>query len=159
MRIFNWAYNVSNLLIKNIQINGCSLKGTNLRNVFAVLDSSIQFFYYFPNSEDVGTGLMLGHCYDVNVENVTIANVEGFGLLGINVIGSSRLNNVNLISNGVPQGECDNISSIYRKQPQALLTCAEHCGVVLRDLVVEQCFCIMILRMTIVLLTMTRDTH
>ena len=65
-------YNVSNLLIKNIQINGCSLKGTNLRNVFAVLDSSIQFFYYFPNSDDVGTGLMLGHCCDVNVENVTM---------------------------------------------------------------------------------------
>ena len=43
---------------------------------------------------------------------MTIFNVEGLGLLGINVIGSSRLNNVNLISNGVPQGECDNISSI-----------------------------------------------
>ena len=93
--------NVSNFLIQNLVIKGCNLSGMSLTNTLALLTPSVAMFFRYPNPESVGTGLFLGHCRDVTIQDITIANVNGFGLLGINVIGNSQLSGVKFISNGL----------------------------------------------------------
>ena len=49
--------------------------------------------------------LFFGHCESLTMENVTVKNTRGFGLVGVNVIGTSLLQNVVFVNNTNP-GVC-----------------------------------------------------
>ena len=101
-------FNVSGLSIRNVVIDGCGFTGMELMNSVELLNSVTDFFFTIPTS--VRISIFIGHCEHTVMENVTIMNTRGFGLVGVNMIGASKLKNVHLYNNTNP-GNC-------RKRPQ-----------------------------------------
>ena len=95
--------NVSQLSLLNIVIDGCGFTGTDIENTVDILKDTVNIFYAIPKV--VRIAMLLGHSENVTMENVTIMSTRGFGLVGINVIGSSRLNGVLFFNNSHP-GTC-----------------------------------------------------
>ena len=95
--------NVSQLSILNIVIDGCGFTGTDIENTVDVLKDIVNVFYSIPKVVQIA--MLLGHCENIRLENVTVMNTRGFGLVGINVIGFSRLNHVLFFNNTHP-GTC-----------------------------------------------------
>jgi transcription initiation factor TFIID subunit 2/histone acetyltransferase MYST3 len=95
--------NVSQLSMFNIVIDRCGFTGVDIENTLNLVKNIVNVFYAIP--EIVKIAMLLGHCEDVTLENVTIMNTRGFGLVGINVIGSSQLNSVLFFNNTYP-GTC-----------------------------------------------------
>ena len=95
--------NVSQLSVYNIVFDGCGFTGANIENAVSLVKNIVNVFYAIP--EVVKIALLFGHCEDVMMENVTIMNTRGFGLVDINVIGSSQLNAVLFFNNSYP-GTC-----------------------------------------------------
>ena len=98
--------NVSDLTIGNIKIDGCGLSGENLTK--SVESLPIIRFYSVP--QDVRIALFLGHCEHLLMYHVTVSNTLGFGIVGINIIGQSRLSDMQFLNN-TQSGNC----SEYRR--------------------------------------------
>ena len=103
--------NVSQLSILNVVIDGCGFSGSDSERTVAILKTIVNIFYVIP--EVVPIAMLLGHCENVVMENVTIMNTRGFGLVGINVIGSSQLNSVLFFNNSNP-GTCESVYPLAR---------------------------------------------
>ena len=99
--------NISQLSILNIIIDECGFTGTDIENTVDILKEIVNIFYAIPKVVQVA--MLLGHCENVAMENVTIMNTRGFGLVGINVFGFSQLSGVHFFNNSNP-GTC---ASLY----------------------------------------------
>ena len=100
--------NVSELTLENLRIEGCGISQENLNQTVSRLREIVLVFYRIPN--DTYIGLFLGHCENVVIRRVAVTNTTGLGMVGINVIGNSRMSDVNFIGNIRPYRDC-NISS------------------------------------------------
>ena len=89
--------NVSYLTIRNITLDGCGFTGGNVENTIDILNNTVNIFYIIPPM--IRIGLLLGHCENLTMEQVTVKNTRGFGLVGINVIGISQLRNILFVNN------------------------------------------------------------
>ena len=100
--------NVSFLSLRNIVIDGCGFTGTDIESTVDLLDDIVNIFYIIPRV--VRIALLLGHCENMTMEHVTVMNTRGFGLVGINVIGTSQLRNVTFFNNTNPEVCLTNVS-------------------------------------------------
>ena len=96
--------NVSQLSIRNVTIDGCGFNGTDTERIVDILDDIVNIFFKIPRV--VRIAVLIGHCENLTMESVTIKNTRGFGLVGINVIGTSLLQSVVFFNNTNP-GVCD----------------------------------------------------
>jgi predicted outer membrane repeat protein len=92
---------VDNLYFANFTISNCGLTGENLEFPLTLLLQSLDMWVLVPLTTRVA--LFVGDCKDMSVFNVHITNTTGLGLLGINIIGESRLSGVNFTRNIRPR--------------------------------------------------------
>ena len=109
--------NVTDLSIRNVIIDGCGFTGEDISNTVGRLREILNIFYIIPSS--VRISLLLGHCENVLMEQVSIVNTKGFGLVGINVVGTSELKNVSFYNNTNP-GECNPAQNVFNPSPSEL---------------------------------------
>lgn len=103
--------NITNLHFSNLTINGCGLNPDNVRSVLTEIRLSIAYFFVLSESvADQYVAMILGNCNDVYMEHSNITNTKGLGLLGINIMVTSILDNL-LIEQNVPMG-CFDAQSI-----------------------------------------------
>ena len=95
--------NMSNLSFENIVIDGCDLTGKDLGETVMLLKELVSIFIQIPLG--VRVGLFIGHCDNLRMEEVTVTNTSGLGLVGINIIGNSLLRQVDFSLN-VRQSNC-----------------------------------------------------
>ena len=89
--------NVSELTLQNLRIEGCGISQENLEQTVSRLQEIVDLFYQIPN--DTYIGLFLGHCENMVVQRVTVTNTTGLGMVGINIIGNSQMNDVEFSRN------------------------------------------------------------
>ena len=99
--------NVSQLSIRNVIVDECGFTRTDIENTLGILKKIVNIFYAIPKVVQVA--MLFGHCENVAMENVTIMNTRGFGLLVINVFGFSQFYGVHFFNNSNP-GTC---ASLY----------------------------------------------
>lgn len=97
-------FNISNLHLSNLIIDGCGLKGNESLSLFLeTVRSSIDFFFTLSSDMEQYVAMALCNCTDFEMENTIIRNTAGLGLLAINLLGESTLDNVTF-ENNVPAG-------------------------------------------------------
>ena len=96
-------FNMTNLTFANITVVGCALSGERLSAVISAYYDIFDEVYSFP--EELRIAISLVHCSDVTLDRVTINGTRGIGLLGLNIIGSSRITRSHFLNNRPP--ECD----------------------------------------------------
>ena len=89
--------NITDLTVQNIRIEDCGLTGQNLTETLALLDGVIEIFFEVPSETTIA--VFLGHVENLVMQNVTITNTSGLGLVGINVIGTSYISQVGFMFN------------------------------------------------------------
>ena len=102
--------NVSDLSFERVAIDGCGLTGRNLDKTVTSLIQFVRIFIQIPS--DVTVGVFIGHCSNLRMENVTVANTSGIGLVGINVLGKSLLWQVDFLLNIRPS-DCNSLPETY----------------------------------------------
>ena len=89
---------IAGLSFSNLTIDGCGLSGKkNIDAVLNVTKSYIDMFFEIPLA--FSSALFVVSCADMHMENVTIQNNYGFGVTGINVVGTSIVSQTDFISN------------------------------------------------------------
>ena len=96
-------YNITDLSFTNIIIEGCGLNYTNVKHFLSILDASIDFFFGLSPNTDQYIAVVMANCSNLRMESTSISKTKGLGLLGINIIGQSSLNNVSIEEN-IPLG-------------------------------------------------------
>ena len=91
---------VKGLEVRNVSIIGCGVSSVNAKIISEKINETIDTFYRVPTV--IGYAVTLVDCSDVEIDNVFIANTIGIGLLGINVVGSSKFQNLRLANNKAP---------------------------------------------------------
>ena len=86
--------NVSGLVLSGLTVEGCSLSGSKAM----VLEPSNELFSRSVIVEFYGA-LFLVYCSDLLVENVTVQNNRGFGIIGWNLVGDTQFRGTNFLSN------------------------------------------------------------
>ena len=89
--------NITDLTIQNIRIEDCGLTGQNLTATLALLDGVVDIFFEVPS--ETAIAVFLGHVENLLMQNVAVANTSGLGLVGINVIGTSYVSQVDFMFN------------------------------------------------------------
>ena len=102
--------NVTNLVVANITINSCGLTNSSLKDVTDFIDKILHVHFMVPDTIQVG--ILLAQCTNLVMSNCLITNTSGIGMLGINIIGSSTLFNVDFTYNIRPQCT-DNIRTTH----------------------------------------------
>ena len=88
--------NVSGLTLSGFIVDRCSLSGSQA--MITKLDHSEQFFVHPVVANFVGA-IFIMHCSDLLIENVTVQNSHGFGVIGWNLFGNSHFRQTNFLSN------------------------------------------------------------
>ena len=89
---------IRRLHVTGLTVRDCGFKGEDrVHEIFTFIRTFI--FLFFEPLSDFSTGIFMVDCQDVTMKNVTIRENEGFGLVGINIVGNTHLSGVNLISN------------------------------------------------------------
>ena len=96
--------NVSSLHLSNLKILSCGLSGDNVVRVVNLTQELVQLHFNVPT--DTRVAVYLASVADLHMDCVTISNTTGFGLVGINVIGSSQLRECEFSHNKQEQREC-----------------------------------------------------
>ncbi len=93
--------NATDITISQLSISRCGLKETDISSFLQSLEesSSIELFFQLSNTTDQYVAVAMGDCLNVHLEDTTIANTEGLGYLGINVLGNSTFHNVSIRQN------------------------------------------------------------
>jgi len=94
--------NITNLTIMNVRIEGCGLTGQNLTETLAILDGVVEIFFEVPSEATIA--VFLGHVENLTMQHAVVTNTSGLGLVGINVIGTSYISQVNFTFNIRPAG-------------------------------------------------------
>ena len=89
--------NITDLTIRNVRIEDCGLSGQNLTETLALLDGVIEIFFGVPSETTIA--VFLGHVENLVMQNVRVTNTSGLGLVGINVIGTSYISEVDFMFN------------------------------------------------------------
>ena len=92
--------NISGLRLSDVTISSCSLSttGMNLQNVLQQsLNAFIAPFHRSFSAPIVG--IFIGNTSDLQARNVTVCNTPGFGMVAINLMGTSDISNVTFINN------------------------------------------------------------
>lgn len=100
---------MTNLHLAHLSIDGCGLGHDHVHSFLSHVNISIDYFFTLSNSLDQYAAMVLGNVIDFSMENSSISNTRGLGLLGINILGESTLNGVT-IEHNVPDG-CFSVNS------------------------------------------------
>lgn len=92
---------MDNLAIMDLTITNCGLTGVNLNFSLTLLKEALNLWFLVPLTTKLA--LFIGDCKNVTIQDVHITNTKGLGLLGINVLGNSRLTRVNFTKNTRPR--------------------------------------------------------
>jgi hypothetical protein len=88
---------ISRLLLKDVTISECGAQGEALNETINIVYDHIQFVVRI--SPYIRIAIFMGLCEDVVMENVTVTNTTGIGLVGVNIFGQSRLYGVEFTHN------------------------------------------------------------
>ena len=88
---------ISGLLLKDVTISECGAQDEVLNETINIVYDHIQFIVRI--SPFIRIAIFMGLCEDVVMENVTITNTTGIGLVGVNILGQSRLYGVEFTYN------------------------------------------------------------
>lgn len=91
---------VSNLQISNVMIDGCGVSEKNVDTFTKRLNETVEMFHAVPR--DIGYGIAIADCNNTVIDNVVIMNTHGIGLMLINVMGDSSINDLQLKYNRAP---------------------------------------------------------
>ena len=91
--------NISGLVISGMTITNCSLSGDNLQKAFGLVQESLDGIYSFRNGTIVG--IFISDTSDLQARNVIVRNTPGIGMVAINLMGESDMNNVTFTRNGI----------------------------------------------------------
>lgn len=108
--------NITRLRLSNAVINGCGLSGTgiNLQRAVGAANSSLDLIYgYTPGT---AIGVFIADSNDVELANLTIQNTPGIGMVAINLMGTSNIQNV-AFKNNVPLNCNSSFVSYNNSQP------------------------------------------
>ena len=89
--------NITNLTIMNVRIENCGLTGQNLTDTLDLLDEVVEIFFEVPSGATIA--VFLGHVENLTMQHTVVTNTSGLGLVGINVIGTSFISQVNFTFN------------------------------------------------------------
>ena len=92
--------NITGLILEGLTVNGCGLTGVLVDDFLEGINGTIQLWFIVPR--DVRYAVLVGNCWNVTFSSVHVTNTTGLGLLGINVMGESILNQVNFTHNVRP---------------------------------------------------------
>jgi len=91
-------FDIAGLSFSNLTISGCGLSGTgHIDIVVNATKSYVDLFIAVPPA--FSSALFIVSCADLRMENVVIENNFGFGMVGINVVGTSVLSQTHFVSN------------------------------------------------------------
>ncbi len=89
---------IERLTFRGLTLRGCGFNGTE--NVNATLSYIERFIVLFYDPlGDFSTGLFMAHITDLTMEDMVVDRNKGFGVVGINIVGKSRISNVNFTRN------------------------------------------------------------
>lgn len=91
-------FNVSDLTISGLTIERCGIRGADRIGEIVNMTREVIKFMYIP-PPDFSAALFLVHCPDLELSNVIIRNNRGFGLVGINLIGTTNFYQVQVLQN------------------------------------------------------------
>ncbi len=89
--------NISGLAISDVSLVNCEIGRDVLISSLRLLEESVKLWYAVPEGSKVG--VFLGNCRDVVLRNVGVDGTNGLGLLGVNLLGESRLQNTTFSRN------------------------------------------------------------
>ena len=98
---------ISGLLLKDITISECGARGEALNQSINLVYDQTQFVVRI--SPFIRIAVFMGLCENVMMENVTITNTTGIGVVGVNIHGRSRLYGVDFTYNR--HYSCDPVSA------------------------------------------------
>lgn len=91
-------FNVSDLTISGLTIEHCGIKGVDTVDEIVNMTRNIINFMYNP-LPDFSAAVFLVHCPNLELSNVVIRDNRGFGLVGINLIGTTTFHQVQVLQN------------------------------------------------------------
>ncbi len=80
-------YDLTNLSLKNITVDGCGLSGSNLSTFRHTVERGIDLFVHIHPNYTIA--VLCGNCTNLKVEGIMVTNTIGLGFLGINIMGTS----------------------------------------------------------------------
>ena len=89
--------NITNLTLQQLTIQGCGLSGGSLKDTTVAVNDIVDMFFQVPTSLHIA--VLLGSISDAHLINVTVRDMVGLGLLGINLVGSSSMEGVTFANN------------------------------------------------------------
>lgn len=96
-------FNMTELRLAHVTVSACGLKSEHIEAFFSTVKASIDYFFDLSNGSEQYIAVMVGDCANFAFEDSAISNTLGLGMLAINVMGNSTLNNVTIEDN-VPNG-------------------------------------------------------
>ena len=96
-------YNTTGLRLAGITIDGCGLELDLIRTFVATIKTDLDFFFDLSNVSDQYIAVALGNFEDFEMEDSSIVNTAGLGLLAVNLVGRSTFTNV-LFQQNIPNG-------------------------------------------------------
>lgn len=91
-------FNVSELTISGVTVERCGIKGVDRIGEIVNMTGEIIDLLYSP-LPDFSSALLMIHCPNLQLSDVVIRDNRGFGLVGINLIGSTTFHRVHLLQN------------------------------------------------------------
>jgi len=89
--------NCSNVVMKHITFSHCG----NHLDVSLYMDSSISENYWYNFPQTPLAALIFVHCFSTTIHNLVMADTPSFGILGINMLGHTTINSVNVLHSGL----------------------------------------------------------
>ena len=89
--------NITNLTLQQLTIQGCGLSGGSLQNATVAVNDIVDMFFQVPTSLHIA--VLLGSISNAHLIDVTVRDMVGLGLLGINLVGSSSMEGVTFANN------------------------------------------------------------
>lgn len=96
--------NISILHLVNVRIRECGLTGDNLMQVVDQTRALVQLNFNIPN--DIQVAVYAAHVTDLHMDQVTITNTTGIGLVGINIVGECEIQSCQFSHNIRKQHDC-----------------------------------------------------
>ena len=103
--------NVHGLLLENVAFYGCNLTGSSLEDAIGDVNATMILFHTIPLG-GLSVGLLIADCQDVQLLKMTVAGTPGLGILGINWLGTSILEQVILTNNAPSECDLTNVPSL-----------------------------------------------
>ena len=96
---------ISGLVLKDITISECGAMGEALNETINMVYDRVQFVVFI--SPFIRIAVFMGLCENVEMENVTVTNTTGIGLVGVNIFGQSWMHGVDFTYNR--HSSCDSL--------------------------------------------------